>query len=119
MNTKINHRRVLMGKLHEIENLPGNWDEKGASRASARAVGQYKGFLDLVTEHKLEYAPQLQSDGSILVQWTGRLNSASATFTIHFLVNGGIQLGLNGALSDTIPSSEERDRLRDFIYAAG
>lgn len=117
--TKINHKNVLMNKLHEIENTPGNWDGLNGSRVSPRSVGQYKAFLEMVTEYKLEYSPELQHDGSILVAWTGRLNNNSAKFGIHFLIDGKVQLIFGEQVSDPIVPSSDKERIQTFIYASG
>lgn len=117
MNTRINHKKFLLDELDRLIALPGNWDEQGGNTASPRATGNYRAFLDLVTEHKKEYLPYLQYDGGIRVQWQTKVGGKTADALIVFEPTGGMHLGFAGQGNDF--DAVDHDRLRDFVYVAG
>lgn len=117
MNTRINHKRYLLDELDRLIALPGNWDEQGGAQASPRATGNYRAFLDLVTEPKKEFTPHLDPDGSIRVQWRSKVGGKFSDAVIVFYGNGGMYLGFDG--KGNMFDQVDRDRLRDFVYVAG
>lgn len=117
MTMRINHKKMLLDELDRLAALPGNWDENGATPPTPRATGNYKAFIDLVTEPKKEYFPHANSDGSIRVEWKTKVGGKAGTALIVFKANGGMKLEFNGNSNDF--DAVDHDRLRNFVYIAG
>lgn len=95
--------------------------ERGGRPASARALGNYERFLDILPTDNIHsgHRPRLTRSGDIAVSYTFP-NQRSTTASITFLHTGGIELGVKGPATDTSQRYESFDgeRIEQFIFAS-
>lgn len=105
--TRKEKRLRLLDKLALLENLPGNWDDKGASRISPRATGSYRGFLDAAPILKYDLTPTPTHKGGIKVDFTATYYNKKRDISFEFLQDGRMALGVDGA-TQTYPRFDKK-----------
>lgn len=111
--TRKETRLRLLDKLTGLENLPGNWDDRGASRVSPRATGAYRGFLDTAPILKYDLTPVPTHEGGIKVIFKATYYNKKHEISFEFLPDGKMSLGIDGR-AQTYPKFD-KERVEELF----